>query len=202
MTPTHKTAFSLIEVNIAILIVAVGLFSLITLFPSGLRLSVTALSDTRQALFASHLLNTIHANAVTADLTLDQWLNFDTFWDSTSFNRPNVSKPTEISPNIYYAEGTLEPYLDNRRSPLRYSIRIARYSSSDPDNYQPLTPTDPIPRNVSGNFHLDPLTWRISVAATDSLLGSPTNGTVFHLEVRYQPTVNILSTRHPLSIAF
>ena len=44
--------FSLIEVNVAILVIAGGMLSLFTLFPAGLRMSTAAMSDTRQAFFA------------------------------------------------------------------------------------------------------------------------------------------------------
>ncbi|MBR4617151.1 MAG: hypothetical protein IKO55_16205, partial [Kiritimatiellae bacterium] len=48
----RKAGFSLIEVNVAILVIAGGMLSLFTLFPAGLRLSTAAMSDTRQVLFA------------------------------------------------------------------------------------------------------------------------------------------------------
>ena len=95
-----SAAFSLIEVNMAILVVAGGLFTLISIFPSGLRLSVSALSDTRQAFFASDLLNTIHANLAsdpyefTGDpipFPMDKWLNFNDVWMNITRNRNGFS---------------------------------------------------------------------------------------------------------------
>jgi len=55
--------FSLIEVNIALLVVSIGLAALLGLFPVGMRESMLASSDTTQALFATRILNAVHANA-------------------------------------------------------------------------------------------------------------------------------------------
>lgn len=53
------------EVNIALLMVAVGLMGLLSLFPVGLRQSTLAASDTAQAAFVDQVFNAMAANAAT-----------------------------------------------------------------------------------------------------------------------------------------
>jgi uncharacterized protein (TIGR02598 family) len=69
-----KDAFSLIEVNMALLVVSLGLAALLGLFPVALRESGLATSDTTQALFATRVLNAIQANAG----TLNTWTDWRT----------------------------------------------------------------------------------------------------------------------------
>ena len=64
--------FSLIEVNLAILLVGVGLFSLFALFPRALRESDMAIADTHEAMFGASMLSAIEGNA--SDITdWDEW---------------------------------------------------------------------------------------------------------------------------------
>lgn len=71
--------FSLIEVNIAILVIAGGLLSLFALFPAGLKMSSAALSDTRQALFADDFFAYFDDGVMNIDNRTD-WQNIETFW--------------------------------------------------------------------------------------------------------------------------
>lgn len=76
----RRTAgFSLIEVNVAILVIAGGMLSLFTLFPAGLRMSTAAMSDTRQALFADDFFSFFDAGV--SSLSLAEWQDVDDFWD-------------------------------------------------------------------------------------------------------------------------
>lgn len=59
--------FTLMEVNIALLVIAVGLSSMLALFPVGLRESNTATSETIQSAAASYILARLHANADEGD---------------------------------------------------------------------------------------------------------------------------------------
>ena len=61
--PSHRAGFTLMEVNIALLIMAVGLLGLFSLFPVGLRQSDAATSDTSEAAFADLVLNAMRSNA-------------------------------------------------------------------------------------------------------------------------------------------
>lgn len=60
-----KVGFSLMEVNLAILMVALGLLSLFSLFPAGLRESQGGIMDTQEAMFADHVLSTLEGTAQT-----------------------------------------------------------------------------------------------------------------------------------------
>jgi len=55
--------FSLVEVNLAILLVALGMLALFSLFPSALREADAAITDTHTALFADYVLSGLEANA-------------------------------------------------------------------------------------------------------------------------------------------
>lgn len=74
-----RWGFSLIEVNIAILVAAGGLISLFSLFPGGLRQSVMAQEDLYQATFAASILDAISANVRTID-DPEVWENLEDFW--------------------------------------------------------------------------------------------------------------------------
>jgi Tfp pilus assembly protein PilV len=75
----NARGFSLIEVNIAILVVAGGLLSLFSLFPAGLRMSTAAMSDTRQALFADDFFAYFDDGVRQID-NRDDWQNIESFW--------------------------------------------------------------------------------------------------------------------------
>jgi type II secretory pathway pseudopilin PulG len=61
--PPRRGGFTLMEVNIALLIMAIGILGLFSLFPVGLRQSEAASSDTVQASFADLVLNAMRSNA-------------------------------------------------------------------------------------------------------------------------------------------
>ena len=60
----NNHAFSLIEVNLAILMIAVGLLGLFTLFPLGLKESEKGIADTQEAMFADTILSALEGNAL------------------------------------------------------------------------------------------------------------------------------------------
>ena len=74
-----KTGFSLIEVNMAILIAAGGLLSLFSLFPGGLRHSVMSQEDIYQSTFASSLLDVVSTNVKKIE-DVKQWNDERVFW--------------------------------------------------------------------------------------------------------------------------
>ncbi|MGI5868398.1 MAG: type IV pilus modification PilV family protein [Kiritimatiellia bacterium] len=75
----NKAGFSLVEVNMAILIAAGGLLALFSLFPGGLRHSVMSQEDLYQATFANSLLDVISTNVRKIEDVTD-WNNPETFW--------------------------------------------------------------------------------------------------------------------------
>lgn len=82
------SGFTLIEVSLAILVVALGLLSVFSLFPSGLRASEDEVADTRAGLFAETVLNGIRANA--SALPAGSWGDVSTFASVVCDNLPEV----------------------------------------------------------------------------------------------------------------
>ena len=79
MKRKKEFGFSLIEVNMAILIAAGGMLSLFALFPSGLRMSIGAKADIYQSTFAKSFFDAISANIKQIeDVTV--WNDMDKFW--------------------------------------------------------------------------------------------------------------------------
>ncbi|HOF62442.1 MAG TPA: hypothetical protein PLM82_12765 [Candidatus Latescibacteria bacterium] len=76
---THNAGFSLMEVNMAVFVMAVGILSMVALFPLGLREGVQARSDLKQAMFADHALNQIVAVLSQTNMTWSVWKKLDGF---------------------------------------------------------------------------------------------------------------------------
>ena len=74
-----RKGFSLIEVNMAILIAAGGLLALFTLFPVGLRQSEMSSEDLYQATYAASVLQMLSGNIATI-YSQDDWNDVETFW--------------------------------------------------------------------------------------------------------------------------
>ena len=74
MTGRHRRrgGFTLIEINLAIMLLAVGLLTLISLFPLGLRQADDAYRDAQAALFANYILTGMRRNAEAID-SWAQW---------------------------------------------------------------------------------------------------------------------------------
>jgi len=70
---TNKSGFSLVEVALAVLLVAIGLTSIFALFPLGLQQSDGAIQDTQEAMFADYVLNTIEGNC----LSITNWAHWN-----------------------------------------------------------------------------------------------------------------------------
>ena len=70
-------AFSLVETNLAILLVGVGLLALFSLFPLGLQQSDLAMQDSQEATFGDFILSTIEGNAFSVT-DWDVWQNMPT----------------------------------------------------------------------------------------------------------------------------
>jgi len=59
-----RFGFSLVEVNLAVFVVASGLLVIFVLFPLGLKESEMSVEDTHEAMFAEYVLGTIEGNAM------------------------------------------------------------------------------------------------------------------------------------------
>lgn len=130
MSLHKKTAsghgFSLIEVNLAILMVAVGLLALFALFPLGLRESEKGLADTQESMFADTVLSAMEGNAITLT-NWATWQNSSVFY-SAAVNGINIQAITTPlsdgsgwgltnSPGISFPDGS--------GFTLRYSLSLS-----------------------------------------------------------------------------
>ena len=61
---TGKEGYSLVEVTLALLVVAIGLTSTFALFPEGLRATRAAVDDTEISLFAEYVFTTLDLTAI------------------------------------------------------------------------------------------------------------------------------------------
>ena len=123
----HRTrsGFTLVEVSLAILVVGLGLLSLFSLFPSGLRASEEASVDTRSGLFASVVLEGMRANAAGIKS-----------WTSWNDGAPGVSAALNaklcsslLTSGTLVANGTRQPKLEFPAASgqyLRYSLKLDR----------------------------------------------------------------------------
>lgn len=75
----NKGAFSLIEVSLAIFVIASGMLIMFSLFPAGLRQVETAQTSTQEALFADYLLSSLRAEAF--QMPSSDWNNIQRFQD-------------------------------------------------------------------------------------------------------------------------
>lgn len=73
----HASGFSLMEVNLAILVVALGMLTLFALFPAGLKQVETAQASTQEAMFTGHVLSTLRGKAM--EIGAPAWVNINTF---------------------------------------------------------------------------------------------------------------------------
>jgi len=69
----HRAGFSLMEVNMAVFVMAIGILGMVALFPLGLREGVQARADLKQAMFADHTLNQIVAVLSQTNVTWTVW---------------------------------------------------------------------------------------------------------------------------------
>jgi len=105
-------AFTLMEVNVALALVAIGLLGLLSLCSVGLRQSKQATSDTAQAAFVSSVFNAMHANAMSGAMTnySASWATLSAF-ESTSQGGVlyNITMPPDAaSPVQIVANGNLQ----------------------------------------------------------------------------------------------
>lgn len=108
--------FSLIEVNLAILMIAVGLLALFSLFPLGLRESERGMADTQESMFADTVLSALEGNA----MNITTWGT----WTNNLFNNA-VKDGMDYIPHIYDDDviNSIE-FPDASGMKLRYRLKI------------------------------------------------------------------------------
>ena len=96
---TGKAGFSLVEVTLALLVVAVGLTATFALFPEGLRATRAAVDDTEIAMFAEYVFTTLDLTAgkyggnfgVDSGWHIEDTDNFISLLLSTTANSKNLA---------------------------------------------------------------------------------------------------------------
>jgi hypothetical protein len=74
-TQRQQSGFSLMEVNMAVFVMAIGVLSMVVLYPLGLRESTQGQADLKQSIFADFLLNQAVAAASLTNFPWSQWKN-------------------------------------------------------------------------------------------------------------------------------
>ncbi len=121
-----KAGFSLIEVNMAILIAAGGMLSLFALFPIGLRQSVMSEADLHQAAFASSFFEAFSANVKNID-DVRVWNIIEQFWQNGVGDTgipATLLKPAALKNAVAESTGELiEESLNPEAEKLRFVYR-------------------------------------------------------------------------------
>lgn len=130
----NSFGFSLVEVNLAVALIALGMLTLFSLFPMGLRESEMSIVDTHEATFANHVLSCIEANAMDI-INWGDWANLNTCADllvKDIFPAVSAGKTTEGTAVVFGITGMGATYIypivsPSERNPpriLRYKIKI------------------------------------------------------------------------------
>ena len=111
-----RGGFSLIEINLVLLIIGVGLVALLGLFPVGLRQAGLATADTVQAVFADQVLSTLQAQST----LITNWTDWVTF-------EASVLKDAKVAGSTLKAnqEVKLAGYLGVEEFTVRYRLTFA-----------------------------------------------------------------------------
>ncbi len=71
-----RSGFSLIEVNMAVFVLAIGVLSMAVLYPLGLRESIQSQADIKQSMFADFILNAAVSAASSTNVNWSEWANW------------------------------------------------------------------------------------------------------------------------------
>lgn len=170
--PRSRTGFTLIEINLVLLLFGVGVTALLGLFPVGLRQSGLAVSDTRQSMFAEMILNSIYATAQDATDYSD--------WETLEDFR-NLVKRTKIAGNSAVAkadqpvevgkEVVFDKYLGQKRNVIRYYLTVSKVANDNRNFRRPFyRATVQVSDRKDGKFHRE----SGDSASDDALSISPT----------------------------
>ncbi len=112
------------EVNLSVFLVAAGLLVLFTLFPYGLEESEKAMTDSQEAMFAEHVLNTIKGSAMSmtnwtewSNGKFDADLNVDNIHQAVSRSEP--ARKLDSFPFVTSTKDTIKP--------LQYHLLVEDY---------------------------------------------------------------------------
>lgn len=92
----NRAGFSLVEVNLAIFVVAIGLLTLFSLFPAGLKEGEAGHADTQTSLFADYVMATIRANSLEIDSS--GWNGLSSSYNELLYDLPNAINEGGLEP--------------------------------------------------------------------------------------------------------
>lgn len=147
--PNRRRGFSLVEVNMAILVIALGMLVLFGLFPTGLREGENALVNTHTALFADAVFNGLRSESM--QMNWEDWTSWmgsgvnaeipgGAGWVSVQGQRvdggvvTSVKYPTDDETIYYVMEVGGEPTDVSRRVWLW--VKSAKQATDDPDRFK------------------------------------------------------------------
>jgi Tfp pilus assembly protein PilV len=127
----NKAGFTLVEIALAILVVAIGVLAIFALLSSGLDNSVRAIDDTHAAMFADNVFNGLRATSVSLAEKQNQLVKpqpvlgstncpWETFWDA--FGNPATILPHT---NITVAAGDVWSKVGNVPITIRASANAS-----------------------------------------------------------------------------
>jgi prepilin-type N-terminal cleavage/methylation domain-containing protein len=122
----RRGGFTLVEVSIALLMIGLGLLSVFSLFPAGLKLAEEDVADTRAGLFAETVLSGMRGNA----MSVTNWSQ----WDNPSM--AVLLKEDVLPPGASVVDGSVQgcEFPPGSLEYLRYRLTMsttnaARYSA-------------------------------------------------------------------------
>ena len=114
--------FSLIEVNMAIFVMAIGVLSMVVLYPLGMRESRQSQDDLQQAMLADRVLNQLVAALSHPDIAWSRWKTVPEYEKTQDSQKPEVktylnnvlSGAAGITLNLPSETDTKNPQLNHR----------------------------------------------------------------------------------------
>ena len=92
-----RSGFSLIEVNMAVFVLAIGVLSMAVLYPLGLRESIQSQADLKQSMFADYILNVAVSAASSTNVTWSDWSDWAGTYNTAGSMSLSDSVPTFVS---------------------------------------------------------------------------------------------------------
>ena len=130
MKESARGGFSLVEVSLAILLIGMGILTLFSLFPAGLKQSENAVMDTHVALFAEEVMNGFRANA-------SSMTNWATWSNVANFRAQVLGANLSVSGQAIYGDGaarTISDFIATSQG-VTYSMLVDKVSAPHTNLY-------------------------------------------------------------------